>query len=120
MSEDRFGWPNPVKAPNYQEIYSNVSQTIMTPWDISLRLGFLRPSSTGEQHSVQELALVTFSPQQFKALAAVFAGAVSAYEAQFGPVTVSAQLVQSPESIRQALDESARPGLASTGSVPPS
>jgi hypothetical protein len=116
MSEVRISspWPNPVRSPNYQELYCNISQTIMTPWDISLHVGFMGSPKDG-QPSVQEMALITFSPQQFKALAAAFGNAIAAYETRFGAVTVNLDLVQSPDALRKALDEAdQRAGIVQT------
>lgn len=105
MSETRrIPWPNPVRSSTYQEIYSNISQTLLTPWDISLQIGFLGPPRDG-QASVHEMALITFSPQQFKALSIAFANAIAAYEARFGAVTLNDEFVQSPEAVRQAMEE---------------
>jgi hypothetical protein len=113
MSEARFDWPNPVRGPNYQEMYCNVSQTMMTPWDLSVRLGILHPSSAEGQIGVQELALVTFSPQQFKALALAFANTINAYEERFGAITLNQDLIPSADTIRQAMEEQRRRQLSS-------
>jgi hypothetical protein len=118
MSEARFDWPNPVRGPNYQEMYCNVSQTMMTPWDLSVRLGVLRPTSAdGRQVGVQELALITFSPQQFKALALAFANAISAYEGQFGAITLNQDLIASAETIKQAMEEQRRQQTSSESNI---
>ena len=117
MSEARFDWPNPVRGPNYQEMYCNVSQTLMTPWDLSVRLGILHPTSAEGQIGVQELAMITFSPQQFKALALAFANAISAYEERFGEITLNPDLIASAETIKQAMEEQRRQRTSSESNI---
>lgn len=105
MSETRSdvsSWPNPTRSPNYQILYSNISRTILTPWDISLNLGHLIGTTPP---SVQELAVVVFSPQQFKALAVAFSNTIRAYEERFGAVNLNPDLIQSPEAMKQAMED---------------
>lgn len=123
MSEARFdlsSWPNPTRSSNYQVIYTNISQTTITPWDISLRIGFLNPPPADGQPSVQELATIVFSPPQFKALAAAFANAINAYEARFGTVNVNPDLIQPVGAISQLIEEADRRAAASVNQPPSS
>jgi Protein of unknown function (DUF3467) len=109
MSEVRVessGWPNPVRSPHFQTIYSNASRTSVSPWDISLLLGQMSLSSSGTS-SIQELVQVIFSPQQFKALATAFTNTVVAYEAQFGQINVNPGLLQPPEAFSAAITQAA-------------
>jgi hypothetical protein len=49
--------------------------------------------------------MVTFSPQQFKALAAAFTNTLAAYEERFGQINVNPNLIQSLEALTQAMEE---------------
>ena len=117
MSDARIdpAWPNPVRSPSFQAFYSNLSRILMTPWDISLSLGSINAPTSGGQASVHELAIVTFSPQQFKALSIGFVNAVAAYEAQFGAINVNPNLIPAPDVLRRALEAQAAAIQAADG-----
>ena len=71
-------------------------------------VGYLQPPLPDGSFSVQELATITFSPQQFKATALSFAQTIAAYEAAFGPIVITQQPLTQDEMKKLVEDAVAR------------
>jgi hypothetical protein len=76
-----------VRESQYREIYSNVSQTSMSPFDITLlfqKMSELDPGKLG----ITDLMSVTMSPQHFKGFVRSLNETLAAYEQAFGKLTI--------------------------------
>ena len=132
MATDR---PNNPTAPNqvlrardplYRELYSNVSQTQLGPYDITILFQKTSEITLG-QMGVVDQAAVTFSPQHFKALVKSLQATLDGYEAAFGKLTINEadttptkSAAQIAEMIAAGRVSGAMPSLSSTEQPPPS
>jgi hypothetical protein len=78
----------PFKAADFREYYANHLRLGLTPVDVALTFGHL-VEPTPNIVRPEEQFTVRLSPQFFKALVMNLTGLLTAYEAQFGQITVS-------------------------------
>ena len=74
------------KAPDYREIYSNVSRVAISPWDLRLVFGQTVEGATQGQLVMQDVMTVVISPQHAKILLESWTTAMKTYETHFGEV----------------------------------
>jgi hypothetical protein len=90
MTEDTIPPGHVVRGrdPQFREIYSNSSQTHLTPYDITLLFQKNSEIVPGKMGST-DLVSVALSPQHFKAFVKSITETLAAYEATFGKLTIS-------------------------------
>jgi hypothetical protein len=77
-----------VRDQQYRELYSNVTQTQMGPYDITILIQKATEIVPGVPGVIDQCA-VSFSPQHFKALVRGLNETLAAYEQSFGELTIS-------------------------------
>ncbi len=78
------------RDPQYREVYSNVSMTSLSPFDITIVFQKMMEVAPGQPAIVDQVA-VSFSPQQFKALVKSFTETINGYESAYGELTIPAE-----------------------------
>jgi len=76
-----------LRDPQFRDIYSNASQTFISPYDLAIM--FQRTSEVAPgQPGATDLVSVAMSPQHFKAFVKSANETLSAYEATFGKLEI--------------------------------
>lgn len=113
-----------VRDQQYREIYANNTNIGMGPFDVSFTFQKTTEISPGQLGLVDQ-AVVTVSPQHFKAFVRSANEALAAYEQAFGVLTISEQDTAPTRNAAQitqmlrAAQEAAKPNPSSTELPPP-
>jgi hypothetical protein len=84
-----LGLPSKIEnAADFRELYVNHIQLAMTPFDLLITFGHIY-EGTEAQPAVKNDVAIRVSPQTFKTLSVNLAGAIAAWESQFGPISVT-------------------------------
>lgn len=75
------------QSPEFRTVYVNNVMAGMGPWDIQMLFGRI------SENKIEQQVNVVISPQWAKALASVLARVVNDYEAQFGTISVPADIL---------------------------
>lgn len=96
-----------LRDPQYREVYSNVSATSLSPFDITIMFQKMGEVMPGQAAVVDQVAVI-FSPQQFKALVRSMNETLTGYEAAFGSLTISdadTKPLRTSDQLVQKIDE---------------
>jgi hypothetical protein len=85
-----------VPADGVPFFYSNITQVLITPWDVSYRFALLDEAAGKTVARVQ--AMVTHSPPQAKAFLRLLQRQIDAYEERFGTVQAVADAMLRKEA----------------------
>lgn len=100
------------REPQYREVYSNMSQTNIGAFDITLLFQKRTEISPGQQ-GILDCVAVTFSPQHFKALVRSLQETLKGYEDAFGKLSIADSDTApqtSAEQIAEAVKSAREPG----------
>lgn len=75
------------RSPQFREVYSNVSMTQLSAFDITILFQKTSEIMPGQSAIVDEVAVI-FSPQQFKALVRALTETIKGFEEVFGPLSI--------------------------------
>jgi len=111
-----------IRDPQYREIYSNISLTALSPFDITVT--FQRSSEiVPNQVGVTDIVAVTMSPQHFKSFVKSVTETMAAYEEAFGKLAIldtdTAPSKTAPQIVQQIKEAREAFSAKSSSSEPP-